>query len=113
MIKYTFIPGIRLEDDIIIIEASTEGCAGRKYVSVTANIITPKLRSEIIESQREYLEDGEYWRMTVEAGATTLSLEQYNDQFDETELLEMADISLYSKTVIIDNDEYNYIASKL
>jgi hypothetical protein len=95
------------ENTILIVTATTQGCAGRQYVSVTADEIEPILRSEAVERCREYLEDGELWRMAVEAKQTELGLEDWVEYvLDNDGELSGFDNSLYPDELNIDGEDY-------
>lgn len=95
------------ENTILIVTASTEGCNGRQYVSVTANEVEPIKKSEAIKRNRESLEDGELWRMAVEAKSTELGLTDWVDFVIGTDgELGNFDNSLYSDDLTIDGEDY-------
>jgi len=98
------------DNTILIVKVSTNGCNSRQYVSVTADEITPRYKSEVIEEQRDYLEDGEYWRQAVAAEQTELSLTDYIGQFSEHDLIEMADCSLYNKELNINGKDIVFVS---
>ena len=98
------------DNTILIVKVSTDGCNGRQYVSVTADEITPRYKSEVIEEQMEYLEDGEYWRQAVAAEQTELSLTDWIGQFSEKDLIEMADRSLYDEELNINGKDIVFVS---
>lgn len=95
------------QNTILIVTVSTDGCGGRNYVSVTANEIQPILRSEAVERCREYLGDGELWKMAVAAGDTEMGLEDWAEWVMEQDgELSMFDNSLYPVEIEIGGEDY-------
>lgn len=95
-------------DTILIVTATTEGCAGRKYVSVTARKIKPVLKQEAVYRVREHLEDGDLWRMAVENKSTESSLSEWVEMVLGENELDGFDNSYYTETVKINNMQYIY-----
>lgn len=94
-------------DSILIVTAETDGSSTGKYVSVTANEITPITKNAAIEQVREGLEDGEMWRMAVEAGNTELGLSDWVEYVIDTDgELCGFDNSLYTNELTIDSEDY-------
>jgi len=95
------------DNTILIVTASTGGCAGRSYVSVTANEIGPILKSDAISQSKERLEDGELWRMAVAAEQTEMGLDDWIDTVLSIDgELSQFDNSLYDNEIEIDGDSY-------
>ncbi len=94
-------------DSILIVEAKTEGCGGRQYVSVTAHEISPIKKEDAKEHVREGLEDGELWKMAVEADKTEMGLSEWVDYVINTDGdLSGFDNSLYDNEMTIDGEDY-------
>ena len=97
----------RKENEIMIVTATTKGCNNRQYVSVTADVIEPILRSEAVERCREHLEDGELWKEAVKAGTTELGLQDWADWvIDIDGELAGFDNSLYTNEMNIEGEYY-------
>jgi len=94
-------------DTILIVTATLDGCDGRSYVSVTANEFQPITKKEAITQVREGLEDGELWRMAVEAKRTEEGLEDWIETVisNDGELAGF-DNSLYDEIINIDGEDY-------
>lgn len=94
-------------DTILIVTATTEGCAGRKYVSVTANEIEPITVSEAEDRTRESLEDGELWRGAVASESTEMSLMDWVEMVINVDgAASGVDNSLYPEQIEIDGTDY-------
>lgn len=95
------------KDTILLVEISTDGCAGRQYVSITASEIAPIKRDDAIEQCKAQLEDGELWRMAVQAEQTEMGLEDWIENvMDIDGELSGFDNSLYDTVITIDDEEY-------
>ena len=94
--------------EILIVTASTFGTGSdNKYVSVTGWTIKPILKSEVVEQVREDLEEGEAWRMAVEARSTELGLQDWIDYVINNDgELSGFDNSIYDKEVEIGGEDY-------
>lgn len=96
----------KTEESILIVTATTDGCAGRNYVSVTADEIQPMLKTDAIDRVREGFEGGELWRMAVQSEQTELGLEDWIDEVLSNDPLDGFDNSLYTDILTIEGKEY-------
>ena len=98
----------KTENSILIVTASTDGTSkDNKYVSITADEIEPLEYSEAVNLCREYLEDGELWKMAVDGEHTTLG---FNDWVEEVLSIDgeisQIDNSLYPEEIEIEGIDY-------
>ena len=94
------------EDTILIVTAEIEH-TNHSYVSVTANEIQPILRSDAVNRVREGLEDGELWKMAVDADQTELGLTDWVEMVIGIDgELSGFDNSLYDSELNIEGEEY-------
>jgi hypothetical protein len=97
------------DNEILIIEAQVGGHYGKKTpsVHVRVDVISPILVSEAERRAKEYLEDGELWKMAVENDNTTLGLDDWVDYVLSVDGWEsQIDTSLYDEEVEIDGEDY-------
>lgn len=88
---------------ILIVTADTNG----KYVSVTANEIEPIKKQDAIDQNREYLEDGELWKMSVQSGKTYLGLNDWVEMVINNDGdLCFFDNSLYTNEISVNEVDY-------
>jgi hypothetical protein len=87
---------------LIVTARTTNG-----YVSVTADEIEPLSIETAEERTREYLEDGELWRMAVASESTEMSLSDWVETVINIDgKTSGIDNSLYSARVDIDGTDY-------
>lgn len=96
----------KLDETILIVTATTRGTSTGNYVSVTAHEIQPILKEDAVEQVREILEDGDLWRMAVDAQNTELGLSDWVDMVLSADKLNGFDNSLYPEELIIQNKSY-------
>lgn len=95
------------DNTILIVEASTDGTHHtNRYVSVTADEISPLSYEDAKERSRESLEDGELWKMAVQAGHTEQGLSDWVEQVLSIGEISQVDNSLYPARVSIDGEDY-------
>jgi hypothetical protein len=96
------------DNTILIVTASTDGTSlNNRYVSVTADEIAPLSYEDAKERSRESLEDGELWKMAVQAGHTEQGLSDWIERVLSIDgEVSQVDNSLYPERVSIDGEDY-------
>jgi hypothetical protein len=107
--------GITFDDEIYFLEikkrTSKNNYIQKKdeqdYFSMSGETVAPLEYSKAVEQSREILEDGEFWKMAVEAGNTELGLTEWIDYVLDTDgKMSMIDNSLYPETITANGEDY-------